>query len=47
MDDKLKYYKHYRKEFESKINDLDKERSKILRRKKNKREKNKALKKNT
>ena len=46
-DDKLKYYKFYRKDYESKLHDIDKERGKIMRRKKNKREKNKALRKNT
>lgn len=40
------YYK-YRREHEPKINELDKERQKILRRKKNKKEKLKALRRNT
>ena len=40
-------YKKYRKEHESKINELDKERVKIQRRKKNRKEKMKALRRNT
>lgn len=46
-DDKLKKYKEYRKEFEGQLHDLEKERTKIQRRKKNKKEKNKALRQNT
>ena len=46
-DDKLRIYKQYRKEHEHKLHELEKERSKILRRKKNKKEKQRALKKNT
>jgi len=46
-DDKLRVYKMYRKEFEVRINELEKERSKILRRKKNKKERQRALRKNT
>lgn len=40
-------YTMYRKEFESKIEDLEKERAKILRRKKNKKEKARLLKQNS
>ena len=40
-------YKKNRKEFDSKMQDLEKEKSKIQRRRKNKKEKMKALKANT
>ena len=43
-DDKLTIYKRYRKEHESRIHDLDKEKIKIQKRKKNRKEKLKALK---
>ena len=31
FDDKLKYYKHYRKEYENKLQDLEREKVKIMR----------------
>jgi hypothetical protein len=46
-DDKLAVYKKYRKEHESKIIELDRERTKIQRRKKNKKDKMRALRRNT
>ena len=46
-DDKLYQYKKYRREFDSKLNELEKDRVKIGRRKKNKKEKNKLLRANT
>ena len=46
-DDKLYQYKKYRREFDSKLNELEKDRVKIGRRKKNKKEKNKLLRSNT
>ena len=46
-DDKLRVYKAMRKDWEERINELDKERSKIMRKKKNKKEKSRQLLKNT
>lgn len=46
FDDKLTIYKKYRKEHESRISELDKDKSKIQKRKKNRKEKLKALKQN-
>lgn len=43
IDDKLKVYKQKRAEYEDELNDLEKERVKIIKRKKNKKEKMKAL----
>lgn len=40
-------YRRNRREFDAKMSELEKERSKIMRRKKNKKEKQKALKNNT
>ena len=40
-------YNFYRKEYESKLDELEKERAKLLRRKKNKKEKAKLLKQNS
>jgi hypothetical protein len=44
FDDKLSIYKRYRREHDSKISELDKEKGKIQKRKKNRKEKAKALK---
>ena len=46
VDDKLKVYKAKRSEYEDELNDLEKERVKIIKRKKNKKEKMKALRMN-
>jgi len=46
-DDKLKIYKQCRKDFEYKLGELDKKRQKMLRWKKNKKEKQKTLQKLT
>ena len=46
VDDKLKVYKAKRAEYEDELNDLEKERVKIIKRKKNKKEKMKALRMN-
>lgn len=46
-DDKLKIYKNYRKEHEIKLLFLEKERLKIMKRKKNKKEKARALRNNS
>jgi hypothetical protein len=46
-DDKLYQYKKYRRDHDQTLNELEKERVKIGRRKKNKKEKNKLLKANT
>ena len=46
-DDKLKVYKMYRKEYDQRLHELEKDRGKIVRRKKNKKERQKALYKNT
>ena len=42
-DDKLYQYKKYRREYDSKLNELEKDRVKIGRRKKNKKEKNDGI----
>ena len=47
FDDKLSVYKRYRKEHDTKISELDKEKVKIQKRKKNRKEKMKALRQNT
>ena len=47
IDDKLKIYKSKRSEFEEELHDLEKERAKIIKRKKNKKERVKALKLNS
>lgn len=47
VDDKLKVYKGFRKEFEHRLHELEKERAKITKRKKNKKERQRALNKNT
>ena len=47
FDDKLRIYKQYRKEFESKLQDLEREKVKISRKKKNKSLKAKLMRKNT
>lgn len=46
-DDKLRVYKNFRKEYESRLHELEKERSKVVKRKKNKKERNRALRRNT
>ena len=46
VDDKLKVYKSKRAEYEEELNDLEKERVKIIKRKKNKKEKMRALRNN-
>ena len=46
-DDKLKVYKFFRRDFDLKISECEKERVKIQRRKKNKKEKQRALRANT
>ena len=46
-DDKLKIYKMKRAEFEEELHELEKERIKIIKRKKNKKERMKALKANS
>ena len=46
FDDKLSVYKRYRKEHDSKISELDKDKIKIQKRKKNRKEKMKALRQN-
>ena len=45
--EKYRMFKTFRKEYEQTLHDLEKERAKILRRKKNKKEKQRALLKNT
>lgn len=47
FDDKLSVYKRFRKEHDTKISELDKDKIKIQKRKKNRKEKMKALKQNT
>ena len=47
VDDKLKVYKAKRAEYEEELTELDKERQKIGKRKKNKKERAKALRMNT
>ena len=47
VDDKLKVYKMKRAEYEEELSELDKERAKIHKRKKNKKERAKALRMNT
>ena len=47
FDDKLSVYKRYRKEHDTKISELDKDKVKIQKRKKNRKEKMKALRQNT
>ena len=47
VDDKLKVYKMKRAEYEEELHDLEKERQKIHKRKKNKKERAKALRMNT
>ena len=42
-DDKLKVFKSKRSEYEEELNDIDKERVRIIKRKKNKKERIKAL----
>lgn len=46
-DDKLRVYKLMRKDWEERLNELDKERAKITRKKKNKKEKGRQLLRNT
>ena len=46
-DPKQRVYKQYRREFEGKLHDLEKERQKTMRKKKNRKEKTRLLKKNT
>lgn len=46
-DDKLKVYKNYRRSVENDIRELEKDRQKLMRRKKNRKEKQRMLQKNT
>lgn len=47
VEDKLRIYKQKRAEFDEEINELDQERKRIIKRKKNKKERLKLLKANT
>ena len=47
MDDRLRIYKMKRSDFEEELTEIEKERSRIIKRKKNKKERMKALRHNS